>query len=302
MADLQETLGVGISTDEVDRRRRGPRRPGGARGAFGILFSPVALLVVLFLVPLLIMVQMSVVRFPPNTDSGYTLDHYVEVITNPLNPRIAWTTFVIATTAMIVMLLIAMPLAYYMVFKARKWELFLLLALVLADELAPVVKVYAWQVILGRTGILNWLIPGPPIDWLLYSKFAVIVTLATTYITYTTIPIYAAMKAIEPATFEAATDLGAGWWQQARKILIPLAAPGIFVAMILVYIPMLTDFVTSDIVGGTSSYMMGQRVRDLILGEGNWGTGSALTFLLLAMSVVLSLGAYRLARLNRIES
>ena len=51
--------------------------------------------------------------------------------------------------------------------------------------------------------------------------------------------------------FEAAIDLGAGWWQQARKILIPLAAPGIFVAMILVYIPMLTDFVTSDIVGGT---------------------------------------------------
>jgi len=173
---------------------------------------------------------------------------------------------------------------------------------VLADELAPVVKVYAWQVILGRNGILNWLIPGPPVEWLLYSQFAVILTLSTTYITYTTIPIYAAMKAIEPATFEAATDLGAGWWQQARKILIPLAAPGIFVAMILVYIPMLTDFVTSDIVGGTGSYMMGQRVRDLILGQGDWGAGSALNFLLLAMSVLLAFVAYRLARLNRIES
>ena len=110
-----------------------------------------------------------------------------------------------------------------------------------------------WQVILGRNGILNWLIPGEPIEWLLYSRFAVILTLSTTYITYTTIPIYAAMKAIEPSMFEAAVDLGAGWWQQARKILIPLAAPGIFIAMILVYIPMLTDFVTSDIVGGTSS-------------------------------------------------
>ena len=223
-------------------------------------------------------------------------------MTNPLNPHIAWTTLVIATTAMVVMLLVALPLAYFMVFKAGKWELFLLLALVLADELAPVVKVYAWQVILGRNGILNWLIPGPPVEWLLYSSFAVILTLSTTYITYTTIPIYAAMKAIEPATFEAATDLGAGWWQQARKILIPLAAPGIFVAMILVYIPMLTDFVTSDIVGGTGSYMMGQRVRDLILGQGDWGAGSALNLLLLATSVVLALVAYRLARLNRIEA
>ena len=147
-----------------------------------------------------------------------------------------------------------------MVFKAGKWELFLLLALVLADELAPVVKVYAWQVILGRNGILNWLIPGPPVEWLLYSSFAVILTLSTTYITYTTIPIYAAMKAIEPAMFEAAIDLGAGWWQQARKILIPLAAPGIFVAMILVYIPMLTDFVT-----------VRHRGRDRVLHDGAAG-------------------------------
>jgi ABC-type spermidine/putrescine transport system permease subunit I len=65
---------------------------------------------------------------------------------------------------------------------------------------------------------------------------------------------------------------------------------------------MLTDFVTSDIVGGTGSYMMGQRVRDLILGQGDWGAGSALNFLLLAMAVLLSLGAYRLAKLNRIEA
>lgn len=295
MATVSDTIGLGPGASGGRRRRPG-------RGALGILFAPVTLLVLFFLIPFLIMVQMSVVRFPPNVASGYTLSHYVEVLTNDLNPHIAWTTFTIATTAMAIMLVIAMPLAYFMVFKAGKWELFLLLSLVLADELAPVVKVYAWQVILGRNGILNWLIPGPPVEWLLYSRFAVILTLATTYITYTTIPIYAAMKAIEPSMFEAATDLGAGWWQQSRKILIPLAAPGIFVAMILVYIPMLTDFVTSDIVGGAGSYMMGQRVRDLILGQGDWGAGSALNFLLLAMSVLLALGAYRLARLNRIDA
>ena len=185
---------------------------------------------------------------------------------------------------------IAIPLAYFMVFKAGRWELFLLLSLVLADELAPVVKVYAWQVILGRNGIMNWLIPGPPYPGCSFSPFAVIVTLAATYITYTTIPIYAAMKAIDPSMLEAAVDLGAGWWVQARRILIPLAAPGIFIAMILVYIPMLTDFVTADIVGGTGSYMMGQRVRDLILGSGDWGAGSALNFVLLTLSVVVLAG------------
>jgi spermidine/putrescine transport system permease protein len=243
-----------------------------------------------------------VLRFPPNTSSGYTLEHYTDVLTNPLNWKIAWTTVWIGTTAMVIMLAIALPLAYYMVFKAGRWELFLLLSLVLADELAPVVKVYAWQGILGRNGIVNWLIPGPPKSWLLFSSFAVIVTLSATYITYTTIPIYAAMKAIDASMFESAIDLGAGWWVQSRRILIPLAAPGIFIAMILVYIPMLTDFVTADIVGGTGSYMMGQRVRDLILGSGDWGAGSALNLIMLVLSVAFSLLAYRLARLNRIQT
>ena len=285
----------------IENRRR-PRKPGSARGAMGILFAPVTLLIVLFLAPMVIMAAMSLLKFPPNTASGYTFAHYTDVLTNPLNWKIAWTTLWIGTTAMIIMLAIAIPLAYFMVFRAGRWELFLLLALVLADELAPVVKVYAWQVILGRNGILNWLIPGPPKSWLLFSSFAVIVTLAATYITYTTIPIYAAMKAIDASMFESAIDLGAGWSVQARRILIPLAAPGIFIAMILVYIPMLTDFVTADIVGGTGSYMMGQRVRDLILGAGDWGAGSALNLVLLTLSVIFSLLAYRLARLNRIQT
>ena len=290
------TVGGSVAVAPARRSR------GSGRGAVGILFAPVTLLVVLFLGPMVIMAAMSLLKFPPNTASGYTFSHYVDVLTNPLNLKIAWTTFWIATIAMVIMLAISIPLAYYMVFRAGKWELFLLLALVLADELAPVVKIYAWQVILGRNGILNWLIPGPPRSWLLFSSFAVIVTLAATYITYTTIPIYAAMKAIDASMFESAIDLGAGWWVQARRILIPLAAPGIFIAMILVYIPMLTDFVTADIVGGTGSYMMGQRVRDLILSAGDWGAGSALNLVLLTLSVVFSLLAYRLARLNRIQT
>lgn len=284
--------------------RAGGRGGGGSRrGALGILFAPVTLLVILFLAPLAIMVRMSLLQAPPATDGGYTLAHYADVLTNELNRTIALNTAFIATTAMTVMLLIAIPLAYYMAFKARRWEIYMLLALVLADELAPVVKIYAWQTILGRNGIANFLIPGPPVEWLLYSRFAVIATLSTTYITYTTIPIYAAMKAIEPAVFEAAVDLGASAWQQTRKILLPLAAPGIFVALILVYIPMLTDFVTSDIVGGAGggTYMMGQRVRDLILQGANWGDGASLNFILLGVSGVLALVAYRLAKLHRME-
>jgi spermidine/putrescine transport system permease protein len=273
-----------------------------SRGALAVLAVPTAVLLVLFVVPFGVLLQMSVLKYPPNTASGFTLSHYAEVITDHLNLKIALTTFVIVTIAMAVMLLIALPLAYYMVFKAGKRELFLLLAIVVADELAPVVRVYAWQVILGRNGLINWILPGPPIDWLLYSPFAVVIALVTSYITYTTIPIYAAMKAIEPVTLEAATDLGAGWLQQFRRILVPLAAPGIFVAAILVYIPMYADFVAADILGGPSSYMLGQRIRDVILEQGDWGTGSAMNLVMLGLSGVFALIAYRFARLNRMET
>jgi spermidine/putrescine transport system permease protein len=269
------------------------------RSVLAILGAPVLTLLVLFAVPFAVLVQMSVLKFPPRTTGGYSLEHYQEVLTDHLNLKIALTTFVIVTIAMALMLVIALPLAYYMVFKAGRRELFLLLALVIVDELAPVVRVYAWQVILGRNGLINWVLPGPPIDWLLYSPLAVVIALVTSYITYCTIPIYAAMKAIEPVTLEAATDLGAGWFQQFWRILVPLAAPGIFVAALLVYIPMYADFVAADLVGGPSTYLLGQRIRDVILEQGDWGAGSALNLVMLGLSGVLALVAYRMSRMNR---
>ena len=81
--------------------------------------------------------------------------------------------------------------------------------------------------------------------------------LSTSWLTYTVIPIYAAMKAIDSRLFEAALDLGAGWFTTARRILLPLAAPGVFVAVILVYIPLFSEFATPALVGGRSGYMLG---------------------------------------------
>jgi spermidine/putrescine transport system permease protein len=295
MAAVQATAAPG----RPRRRTRG--------GAFAILFAPVSLLLVLFLVPMLLMFQVSTLVDPFDPSSGSTFQHFANVLTDPLNRTIAITTFLIATTAMVLMLAIAIPLASFMVFRAGRWELPLLLALVVADELNPVVRIWAWRMILGRQGIVNWLlqttgITDAPVEWLIFTPFAVVVVLSAGYLTYTTIPIYAAMKAIDPALFEASVDLGAGWWTRTRKILIPLAAPGIFVAMILVYVPMLTDFVSPDLVAGTGSTMMGQRVTQLILEGADWGNGSALTFVLLVATILLSVVAYRLARLNRIQT
>jgi spermidine/putrescine transport system permease protein len=194
-----------------------------------------------------------------------------------------------------------------MAFKAGRWELPMVLGLVVLDGLNPVVRIYAWRILLGRNGIINgsleWAgIIDKPIDALLFNNFAVIVVLSTSWITYTVIPIYASMKAIDHSLIEASTDLGAGWLRRFWKIILPLSAPGIFIAIILVYIPLYTEFATPTLVGGTGSYMLGQLNAELITETGDLGQGAALSALLLAASGVLAAVAYYLSRLNRLDT
>ena len=283
---------------------RRPRR-GWLPAAY--LTVPVLVLLSLFVLPMAILALISVGMGINGADSIWSLTAYASLLTDPLYLEIAKTTVIIATSAMLIQLVVGVPLAYVMAFKAGRFEIPLLLGLVVLDELNPVVRIYAWRMLLGRNGILNGALEAvglidQPIDALLFNKLAVIVVLSTGWITYTVIPIYASMKAIDSRLFQAAQDLGAGWWTIARRILIPLAAPGIFIAVLLVYIPLFTDFAAPSLVGGTSSYMLGQAVNDLIFGQGDLARGSALSLMLLLLSGVLAVIAYRLSRINRLET
>jgi spermidine/putrescine transport system permease protein len=273
-----------------------------------LLSAPLILLGVLFLAPLL---TLFLIGFQHNSlfnVGGWTLDNFSTIFHTSSYRQIAVTTAEIATATMLVQLAVGLPLAYVLAFRAGRWELPLILLLVLADELNPIVRIYAYRVVLGREGIVNRALeavgvvsPNHPLSWLLFDKFAVVVVLSTSYITYTVIPVYAAMKAIDPALIEAATDLGASFAVRARRILLPLAAPGIFIAIILVYIPLYTEFATPTLVGGTGSYMLGQLNAELITESGDLGQGAALSALLLAASGLMAAAAYYLSKLNRLE-
>lgn len=290
----------------------GHRRSAGSRfdrllRPLAFLSAPTLLLGVLFLTPMVVMLVIALNHGVLSGQSGFTLSNFTDAISDPLYREVAWTTFQIATIAMLIQLLIAVPLAYVLAFKVGRWEIPLLLFLVLADELNPMVRIYAWRMLLGREGLINeglmsiGLIDAP-IDALLFSKFSVIVVLSTSYLTYTVIPIYAAMKAVDRNLFEAARDLGAGWWTTSRRVLLPLIAPGIFVALLLVYIPLFTDFASPTLVGGTSGYMLGQVVNDLVLETGDLNAGAAMSLLMLAASALFAVIAYRLARIRQLES
>jgi ABC-type spermidine/putrescine transport system permease subunit I len=269
--------------------------------------APTALLAVLFLTPMVVMLAIALQYGVLSGQSGFTLTNFTDVMGDPLYRDVALTTFEIATAAMLIQLAIAIPLAYVLAFKAGRWEVPLLLFFVLADELNPMVRIYAWRMLLGREGLINEALTSiglisQPIDALLFSKFAVVVVLSTSYLTYTVIPIYAAMKAIDRNLFEAARDLGAGWMTTARRVLLPLIAPGVFVALLLVYIPLFTDFASPALVGGTEGYMLGNAVNDLVLESGDLNGGAAMSMLMLAASAIFAVVAYRLTKIRQLES
>ena len=284
-----------------------PGRAGKLLRPLAFLTGPAAVLALFFIGPMIVMLVISLQYGVLSGQSGFTFSNFTDAISDPLYREVAWTTVQIATIAMLVQLAIAIPIAYVLAFKAGKWELPLLLFLVLADELNPMVRIYAWRMLLGREGLINEGLQrigltDHPIDALLFSKFAVIVVLSTSYLTYTVIPIYGAMKAIDKNLFEAALDLGAGWFTTARRILLPLIAPGIFVALLLVYIPLFTDFASPTLVGGTSGYMLGQVVNDLVLESGDLNGGAAVSLLMLLASAIFALVAYKLARIRQLET
>ena len=283
------------------------RRAGKLLRPLAFLAGPAGVLALFFLAPMGVMLAISLQYGVLSGQSGFTLSNYTDALSDPLYREVAWTTVQIATIAMVIQLAIAIPIAYVLAFKAGKWELPLLLFLVLADELNPMVRIYAWRMLLGREGLINEALQrigliDAPIDALLFSKFSVIVVLSTSYLTYTVIPIYGAMKAIDKNLFEAALDLGAGWWTTVRRVLLPLIAPGIFVALLLVYIPLFTDFASPTLVGGTSGYMLGQVVNDLVLESGDLNGGAALSLLMLFASAIFAVVAYRLAKIRQLES
>jgi ABC-type spermidine/putrescine transport system permease subunit I len=291
----------------VTAARHRPGRAAKLLRPLAFLIGPAAVLALFFIGPMIVMLVISLQHGVLSGQSGFTFSNFTDAISDPLYREVAWTTVQIATIAMIVQLAIAIPIAYVLAFKAGKWELPLLLFLVLADELNPMVRIYAWRMLLGREGLINEGLQrigliDQPIDALLFSKFAVIVVLSTSYLTYTVIPIYGAMKAIDKNLFEAALDLGAGWWTTARRILLPLIAPGVFVALLLVYIPLFTDFASPTLVGGTSGYMLGQVVNDLVLESGDLNGGAAVSLLMLLASAIFALVAYKLARIRQLET
>jgi ABC-type spermidine/putrescine transport system permease subunit I len=265
-----------------------------------MLMLPVSLLV---LIPFFYAPLAGLLARPFLPEDGRSVwSAYHEVLAESHILGTTWQSFEIAGISFLIGLAVGYPLAYIIRFRlSERAQLPVLLALVLSGSVSDIVRIYAWYALLGKHGVVNEVIIGTgltdePLRWLLFSRFAVILVLTTGWLPYVVIPIHTSLRSVDVRHIEAARDLYAGRWALFGSLLLPMSAPGILGAFIIVFVPTLSEFATPQLVGGPSSLMLGNFISDQLLVAGDWPTAAAAASLLLLLSVGLIVAAQRLTR------
>jgi spermidine/putrescine transport system permease protein len=257
-------------------------------------------LVVLFAAPLAIVLEYS---FETRGAYGglepvWTTESYRR-LADPLYLTILGRSFWMAAVATVLCLVLAFPLALFLVRSGRRRNLYLQLV-ILPFWSSFLVRLYAWLFLLRDTGLINTVLEAlhlirEPLP-LLYNEGAVLLGLVYGYLPFMVLPIYATMERLDPALAEAAADLGARPFTTLWHILIPLSAPGIRAGAILVFIPCLGAYLTPDLLGGGRSVMIGNLVQNQFTTARDWPFGAAVSITLMAIVTALMLVFLRRAR------
>jgi spermidine/putrescine transport system permease protein len=282
----------------------------GRRGSLWLLASPPLVgLVVFFVVPLVLIGAFSfrggsgVIR--PTEPWTWTLDHYQAVLGTPSFLRQLGISALVAAGVGALATVLAYPVAYFLAFRAgRRAGLYLTLLLV-PFAVSYLLRVLAWKLMLGPSGGINALLGAigltdEPVQLLLYSRAAVIITLVYVWIPFAALPIYAAMLRIERAQLEAAADLGAGPWHRFWRVTVPLSLPGAAAAFFMVVIPTVGEYVTPALVGGPGGTMYGNIIQGYFTRSANWPVGAALAMVMLVAILVIIAVIARGASLRRV--
>jgi spermidine/putrescine transport system permease protein len=288
---------VAVEAQEVVRpaapRLRRRVRPGLTTA--GLLTPPLLWLGVFFLVPVVLIFLYSVNIFSLYPGGQYfTLDTWKSFLDGSVYLDLFWKSIRMSLLVSVIAVVAAYPIAYYLALVATKRKYVLLLLILAPFLVSYFLRLLAWKVILGDQGVINSFLywtglraEDDPVSWLLYSQFAVVLTLIYVYVPFVALPIFVALESLDRRLLEAAADLGASRWQAFRRVTLPLSIPGVIAAFIFVFIPTIGEYFTPLLVGGVDGTMFGNAIADQFGQSLNWLNGSVLSFFLLAVVGVL---------------
>lgn len=266
------------------------------KGALALITPGTLYYLALFALPLVLLATYSfysVKNLNPQPD--FILDNYVKALTSEVFRGFYLRTFRVAFTVACIVLAIAFPFVFLVVFvfrQRKEWLYFFVLVSLFGGY---IVRVYAWRNILGKQGILNESlismgIISEPLTFLLNSEFAVVLALVNYLLPFGILPIYSAMQNVSPSLIEASRDLGASRWRAAVQVVLPLASRGCMAAFLVCFIGSAAEWVTPQLLGGTGDQLIGNQIQFQFGGGLNWPLGAALAItLVLLVSVIMGL-------------
>jgi spermidine/putrescine transport system permease protein len=253
--------------------------------------------------PLLTMFAFSFLTAAPigGRQVGFTIEHYLAFARRPYLIDLALSSLSLGlwTTGLCVAIGLPAALALSRATQGR-FRSILFLLIILPFWSNGLVRVFSWTMVLRDGGVLDWLIhaawPSAPPLGILYSTPAIVIGLVHAYLPYMILTCYLAIQSIDDQVFEAAESLGARAPVVFWKIVLPLAAPGILAGAVLIFVPVIGSFMEPRILGGKSGIVLGTAIEDQFTQGFNWPLGSALSFTMLAVVLVIFAAFSRVLR------
>lgn len=301
-------MGIGQGVLIPVRRQRPRRLARASRRWPLLLLLPLGVALSLgFVVPLALLFVKS---FQTSLGYGQVSDHltfsaYVTALTSPLYRTVAVNALVIGGIGTVLTLLLSFPLAYFIRFRMRRGQNTILLLIMITLFAGYIVKIYAWTTILGTYGLINTGLErigviSQPLSVLLFSRFAVLIVVTYLSIPVSTLILVGSMQNVDRGVLENARDLGAGGLRTVTSVLVPLCMTGIVGSLAYGFVVIAGDYITPQLVGGTTGQMIGVPISDQFLTIGDQPLGSALSFVMLAVFVIVYFGLTQLERFKGI--
>ncbi len=239
------------------------------------------------LIPLIMIVYYGLT----NSDKSVTFEN-IALIADPINRDALLLALELSIVSTLICLLLAYPLAIILNNSNLKSNSFIVLIIILPMWMNFLLRTIAWQNILEKTGVLNTILKFLHLPTLniINTPAAIILGMVYNFLPFMVLPIYNVLVKIDKDVVNAARDLGANGRQTFRKIILPLSLPGVVSGITMVFVPSLTTFVMSTILGGSKIVLIGNVIEQQFR-LGNWNTGSGLSlvlmiFILFSMAII----------------
>jgi putrescine transport system permease protein len=273
-----------------------------------IILLPLAWLACFFLLPALIVFKISFAQtaiaqppYVPTLDvaagldglrgflAALSLDNYRLLAGDALYVASYVKSLEVAAVSTLILLALGYPLAYGMARAPRRLQGVLLVLVVLPFWTAFLIRIYAWMTILQREGLLNQVLGAlglvdAPVTWLA-SDTAVYIGIVYSYLPFMVLPIFASLERIDPTLAEAAADLGCAPRHVFRRVTVPLSLPGVLAGALICFIPIVGEFVIPDLLGSSSSMMIGQTLWTEFFANRDWPLAAAVAMVMLVLLI-----------------